>query len=144
MTDTSEQTAPASEDMDKRITQYITVRDAIKRLDDAHNASRKNLLELQEKVGGKIRAFMDANNLENLKTEHGTCYTTTVYSASLADPDLFMKYVIENKQFDLLDRRANKTAVVAFVKEHKGLPPGVNLNSVQNLGVRRKGSAEKE
>jgi hypothetical protein len=140
MTDTTELPAPASEDMDKRLQQYITVRDAIKRLDENHNNARKNLLDLQERVGGKIRAFMDANKLENLKTEHGTAYTTTVFSASVADPDLFMRYVIEHKEFDLLDRRANKTAVVAFVKEHKGLPPGVNLNSVQNLGVRRKGS----
>ncbi len=48
-----------------------------------------------------------------------------------------MDYVIENKNFDLLDRRANVTAVKAFVQDNKREPPGCNLNSYQKVNVRR-------
>jgi hypothetical protein len=126
-----------SADMDRRTAQYIALRDRIKQIDDAHKEERNKYVTLMDEVAGHIQAFMEANKLENLKTEHGTCYTSTKTSASLADADAFMKFVIDNKMFDLLDRRANATAVKAYVEEHKGLPPGVSLNQVQTLGVRR-------
>jgi hypothetical protein len=49
---------------------------------------------------------------------------------------MFMDFVVENKFFHLLDRRANTPAVKTWVEEHKELPPGCNLTSVQTLGVR--------
>jgi hypothetical protein len=48
-----------------------------------------------------------------------------------------MDFVLENKQFDLLERRASATAVKAYVEEHNMLPTGVNLNALSSIGVRR-------
>jgi hypothetical protein len=48
-----------------------------------------------------------------------------------------MRYVIANQKFELLDRRANVTAVKEFVKENKEQPPGCNLSAVETVGVRR-------
>ena len=126
-----------NEDMEKRTKQYIDVRDALKKLDERQKAERKPLLEIQERLAGIIRTFMDANKLENLRTQHGTCYTSTRYTASLADPDAFMKFVIANNAFEMMDRRANSTAVREYVEEHKQLPPGVNLTALQTVGVKR-------
>jgi len=53
-----------------------------------------------------------------------------------------MDYVTTNKLFDLLDRRANTTAVKAFVKKNNQLPPGCNLSAVETVGVRRPGAAK--
>ena len=124
-------------DMDVRVKQYIALRDRIKQIDDAHETERKKYVTLLEEVGGLLRVFLEANKLENLKTEHGTAYVSTRYTASLADPDAFMKFVIDNKEFELLDRRANATAVKEYTHEHNTLPPGVNLNAMQTVGVRR-------
>jgi hypothetical protein len=138
--------APVVEDMEKRTQQFIEVRDRIKELDDKHAELMKPLRKIQEQLAGRIQAFMASNNLENLKTKSGTCYTTHRTTASLADPEAFMKYVIEHGQFDLLDRRANSTAVKDFVQRNKALPPGCNLNTIETVGVRRAGStgADKE
>jgi EAL domain-containing protein (putative c-di-GMP-specific phosphodiesterase class I) len=126
-----------STEMNIRVKQYIQLRDRIKQIDEAHDTERKKYSILMEEVGGLIQAFLDANKLENLKTEHGTAYVTKRYTASLADPDAFMSYVIANKAFELLDRRANATACREFTEEHKALPPGVNLSAIQTVGVRR-------
>ena len=126
-----------SEDIDKRVEQYVQVRDKIKALDEQHDLARKPLLEIQEILSGKLREFLETNKLENLRTKHGTCYVSTRYTASLADPEIFMDFVIKNNKFELMDRRANATAVRGYVEEHKNLPPGVNLNGVQTVGVRR-------
>lgn len=126
------------DDLAKRIEQYINVRDHLKVIEDEYNEKRKPFVEVQERLSAIIQRFMDEHNLENLKTEHGTCYKTVRYQASLADPDAFMRFVIEHGKFDLLDRRANTTSVRDFVGEHKYLPPGCNLTATQSLGVRRK------
>lgn len=125
-------------DIDRRIGQYIEVRDALKRVDEKWEAERKPLVEIQEQLSGVIRTFMETNNItDNLKSKSGTCYLSTRYSASLADPQAFMDYVINNKMFELLDRRANVTAVKDFVQQHNHLPAGCNLSAVQTVGVRR-------
>lgn len=127
-----------SEDMDKRVSQYVQIRDALKRLEDEYETKRKPLLQLQERLSGRLRTFLETNKLENLKTASGTCYISTRYTASLADPDVFMRFVIANEKFELLDRRANATAVKDYVNDHGALPPGANLNGIQTVGVRRK------
>ena len=128
-------------DMDKRTEQYIQVRDMLKALEKEYDEKRKPWLEIKEKLEGIISSFLDTNKLDTVKTKHGTCYTSTRHTATLADPDAFMRYVVENKEFDLLDRRANASAVREFVEKNKSLPPGCNLNALRSLGVRR-GKAE--
>lgn len=125
------------EDMQKRIEQYIGLRDKLKVIDEEHENRRKDYVQMMERVSGLIRSFMEANKLENLKTKAGTCYTSTRHTASLADPDAFMKFVIATNRFDLMDRRANATAIKEYVEAEKVLPPGVNLTALQTVGVRR-------
>lgn len=127
-----------AEDMDKRVAQYIAVRDKLRALDARHEAEIKPLLEIQQILSGKLEEFLATNKLDNSKTAHGTFYRSTRYTASLADPDIFMTFVKANSKFELLDRRANATAVHDYVKEHNQLPPGCNLNAIQSIGVRRK------
>lgn len=131
-------------DAEKRVSQYVQVRDLLRAMDDAHEKRRKQYVEILETLSGLLQSFMDANSIQNLKTKGGTCYVSVKHTASLADPDAFMKFVVENKQFDLLDRRANATAVRAFVEEHKTLPPGCNTNTIRTLGVRRPSKETKE
>lgn len=132
-------TAPvvATEDIDKRIEQYVSIRDAIERVAKRHTEELKPLNEILEKLSGRIRSFMDANNIKgSLKTKAGTCYLSTRYTASVADAEAFMDF-IKAGNWDFIERRANSTAVKDYVAEKNELPPGCNLNAIQTLGVRR-------
>ena len=48
-----------------------------------------------------------------------------------------MDFVIANAAWDLLDRKANVTAVEEFIKSKAAPPPGVNYSSTFVAGVRR-------
>jgi hypothetical protein len=48
-----------------------------------------------------------------------------------------MDYVIQHNAWDLIDRKANVTAVEGFINQHNSPPPGVNFASVFVAGVRR-------
>lgn len=132
---TTEPTVNAT--VEKRIEQYISIRDELKRMDDVHEKAKEKLVELQNLLTGWLQSFMEKAGADNIKTKAGTCYSTTRYTASLADSEAFMKHVISTQDFDLLDRKANVTAVRAYVVEHNHLPPGVNLSSISTVGVRR-------
>lgn len=125
-----------AEDIEKRTQQFIEVRDAIARMKERHEKEIKPLQDIQEVLTGRIRTFMDEHSLENLKTAHGTCYTTTRYTASVQDGEAFMN-LVKAGNWDLIERRANSTAVKDWVKEKNELPSGVNLSAIQTLGVRR-------
>lgn len=123
--------------VDKTVGQYVAIRDRLKAMDEVHDAAKKPLLEVQTLLSGRLMEVLKKTGSESIKTKQGTVYISTRYTASLADADAFMKYVVENAAFDLLDRRANATAVKDFVAEKKALPPGCNLNSLVTVGVRR-------
>jgi hypothetical protein len=134
LTDTSEHPGQI---VDKRVAQYIQVRDAIKRMNDEHEARIKPLVEIQNMLTGWMQDFLEKAGADSIKTSHGTCYSTTRYSASLADPEAFMSFVLDNKAYDLLDRKANVTACRDYTDEKGRPPPGVNLSSIKTVGVRR-------
>jgi hypothetical protein len=123
-------------ELDETVANYIKARDLLKQLDAAHDKKRKPLVEYQDKCAGVMREFMELNKLTSLPTKAGTCYLSTKSTASLADPQTFMDYVIASGQWHLLDRKANSTAVKDYVNEFNRLPPGCNLNTVQTVGVR--------
>jgi hypothetical protein len=129
--------APLHLDISKRIDQYVRLRDEIKRLDDEHKDKMKPYRDALEKLNGLLLDHLNIVGGDSVKSEHGTVYRTQRRSASLADPDAFMRFVIENEAWDLLDRKANVTAVVDFIEENEVAPPGVSLNQAYIVGVRR-------
>jgi len=131
------ETAPTPSKVEKWINQYVAVRDQIKVVEDRHKAELADAKNIIEILTGKLQTALTATGAESIKTAEGTCYTSTRYTASLADPKAFMDFIIANNLFDLLDRKANVTAVKDYVTEHNTLPPGVSLSSIATVGVRR-------
>ena len=124
-------------DISKRVGQYVKLRDEIKRLDDEHKLKMKVFRETLEKLNGVLLAHLNTINGESVRTDLGTVYRTEKKSASLADPDAFMRFVIDNEAWDLLDRKANVVAIADYIKEESSAPPGVNYSSRFEVGVRR-------
>lgn len=131
-----------AEDINNRVKQYVALRDMVREIDEKWEAEKKKYTSRMEEVSGRIQRFMSENKItDSLKTEEGTCYISTRYSASVQDGEAFMKFV-QQGNFDMIERRANATAVKDYVKNNNQLPPGVNLSSIQSLGVRRPGKAK--
>lgn len=125
-------------DIAKRVEQYVKLRDLIKSKDDEHKKAMKPYRETLEQLNSVLLAHLNGINGQSVSTEFGTVYRTEKSSASLADAQAFMDYVIAHQAFDLLDRKANVTAVEEFIKENNSPPPGVNYQSRFEAGIRRK------
>jgi hypothetical protein len=135
--DTTTAKATSSQLLEKRIEQFVAVRDKIKEIEERHKEELAPLVETRNLLTTWLQDFLEASGAESVKTKQGTAYASVRYTASLPDPQAFMDYVIENQAFDLMDRKANSTAIREFIETHKAPPPGVNLNAVRTVGVRR-------
>lgn len=123
--------------IEQRVEQYVKLRDMIKEMDDAHKAAVKPYKEALDGLNNIMMTMLQGLGVDSAKTGAGTVYQKTRTTASIADGEAFMAFVIEHQAFDLLDRKANATAVQAFAEENNSLPPGINLNRMVDVGVRR-------
>lgn len=137
-------TVDNSEVLAKRVAQYIQIRDKLKAMEEEHTKKCAPLREIQNLLSGYMEQFLTNNGADTVKTKNGTFYSSTRYTASLSDADAFMNFVTTNKLFELMDRRANSTAVKDYVKANGHKPPGVNLTAIRTIGVRVPGTKKED
>lgn len=124
-------------DIEKRVGQYVSLRDKIKELDDAHKAAMKPYRDMLDNLNGMLLSHLNDIKADSVKSGAGTVYRTVKKSASLDDPEAFMRFVIAQGQWDLLDRKANSVAVEDFIKTNNTQPPGVKFTQRMEVNVRR-------
>lgn len=122
----------------QRLDEYVRIREKRRQLKRLYETEDLPYKETENLLLAWLLRYLTNNGLDNIKTPVGTAFLTTKVTASLRDPDEFMKYVIANNRFDLMDRKANTTAVRAFLKDQGELPPGANISSIQTVGVHKK------
>lgn len=130
--------ATSPTDVNVRIKQYVALRDKIKALDEAHKVKMAPFREMLEAIGGLLLDHLKNIAADSVSTPSGTVYQTVKNSASIADGKAFWDYVEKNKSWDLIDRKANVSAVQDFIEKYSTPPPGINFTSMLAVGVRRK------
>jgi len=124
-------------DVEKRVGQYITLRDKIKDLDDQHKKSMEPYKDMLEQLGNMLLQHLQNVNAESIRSTAGTFFKTTKKTASLEDAEAFMRFVITTQSFDMLDRKANVKAIEDYLDTNKTLPPGVKFTQRVEVNVRR-------
>jgi len=122
------------------INLYRQLKAKVSELEAVHKKELEPFKSKMMELEGHIDAFLAEHELVNIKTKYGTAYWKTKWSASLVDPDAFMKFVSENGRWDLMDRKANVAAVRDYAKVEKELPPGAKLDSVRKVHIIKAGA----
>jgi hypothetical protein len=125
-------------DVEKRVGQYIKLRDLKAEMKAKHEEELKPVNETMGMIEEELKSALNAVNATNMKTDAGTVSLSTKASASAADINAFWTWVITQGQFDMIDKKPNVTAITEFVNQHGVAPPGVNYSTYQGIGVRRK------
>lgn len=129
---------PPINPFDMRVSQYVRLRDLIKEKDDAHKEQMAPYREALNDLNSLLLNQLNNAGADSVGTSAGTVYRTKKESASIADMEAFWGYIEKNDAFDLLDKRANVTAIRDFIEEFKVPPPGINFTTTHVVGVRRK------
>lgn len=125
--------------LDELIEKYIKVRDKKAQLKKAYEVEAAKLDEVMVKMEAIILKVFEQTGQDSAKTANGTAYTASRTSATVADRDAFLGWVLENpdERAMFLENRVNKTAVEQYKTETEDLPPGVNWRSEIVVNVRR-------
>ncbi len=137
-TPASAPSTPPEVDIEKRVGQFVKLRDLKSEMEARHKEELRPINEAMEGLKGLIAKGMDALNIDSAKTPCGTASFSTKGSAAIADKSAFWTYVVTTGQFELLDYKANVTAVREHIENNGGnAPPGVNYTTFRDVGVRR-------
>jgi hypothetical protein len=121
------------------IEEYVKLRD--RKAEAAARVAEFMQMNFQQRINEIELALLDTLNMQgadSIKSPHGTAFKRVETSVTVADAAEFRRHVIGTEQWDLLDIRANKTAVRDFVENHDGnLPPGINMTQDTVVSVRR-------
>jgi hypothetical protein len=125
-------------DLEKRIGQFVKLRDLKAEIAQKHAEELKPINEALDQLKEVMKAGLDKLNIDSAKTSCGTASFTTKASASIADKDAFWAHVVTQGAWELLDYKANVTAVKDYIENNNGnQPPGVNYSSFRDINVRR-------
>lgn len=119
------------------VSAYIKVRDEVAQIKASHKAQLEPYTQALDKLEAQMLQVLSDAGVESMKTSVGTAYRSERTSVTVADKSAFMDYIESNKAFDLLDVRANKTAVEGFMAENQDVPPGVNIRREVAVNFRR-------
>src|SRR6516162_9454618 len=90
-----------------RIERYRQISAVIEHIEARHENELKDLKSIRNELSGLVMQFIEQTRQTSAKTPVGTAAIAVRWTAPLADPDAFMRYVLENGAFDLLELRAN-------------------------------------
>lgn len=117
------------------VTQYISLREKV---DAIKNEQIKPLEETMDKIEQLMSARLDAEGGQQFKASSGAmAYFQTNDSVACSDPEGFFAFVRANSAWDLIEKRASKTGVRAFIDSEKQIPPGVKYTQIRKVVFRR-------
>lgn len=117
---------------------FIALRDRRAQRKAAYQAEDEGDRTKQDKIEAEVLRRFNERGIDNVSARGiGTAYKSTRASATIGDWDAFIDHVKTNAAWELLERRANKTAVEQFKDANEDLPPGVNWSETQTVNFRR-------
>lgn len=122
---------------DTAVEKYLQLKHQIEQIDAEASKSKAPLKEQMGLIEAWITAKAQEEGLPTVNAKHGTAYWSTHTACSVADVGAFREFAI-NECPDLLETRASRTAVTAYLEHHKQLPPGVNYSTRKVFNVRPK------
>jgi len=124
-------------DVDKKVEQYVKLRDKISEIEAMHKDRLKPYKEALTTLNDALLGHLIAQGADRVGTKNGTVYRTVKKTASIQDMSAFWTYVVTQGDFDMIDKRANPTRVADYIAQNGAPPPGVNFSEINTVGVKR-------
>jgi hypothetical protein len=119
---------------DQLVALYIALRDLASEIEEDTLTPISRALE---SIAQEMARKLDSDGEQSASTAAGTAFFESLDSVSLSDPDQYFSWVVENAAWDMIEKRASKTGVKAFIEQHKALPPGAKFSTIRKVKFTR-------
>jgi hypothetical protein len=118
---------------------YLTIRNERDRIEAQWDLEDKELEGEMAVLERRMLVVCNENNASSIRTESGTIIRKLSERYTVADGEVFRKFVLENEAVDLFEARIHQGNFKEFISERKdaGLPPGVNVMREFGITVRK-------
>lgn len=131
-------TRKADMKVDELVDKYIKLRDKKASIKAEYEAKVEEYDKMLDGLESLLLNTFNETGMDSVKTASGTAYVSTRSSASVADWEAYFNgYVLPNEAWEMLERRANKTAIEQYKSANNELPPGINWTETRVINVRR-------
>ena len=120
------------------VGKYVELRDKKSEFKKEYESKVAKIDEVLDKIEVTLLKTFQESGVDSLSTPSGTAYVSSRTSATVADWDQFSKFVIEGGNFDFLEKRCSKEAVIQYKAAHNDLPPGITWSESRSVNIRRK------
>jgi hypothetical protein len=87
---------------------------------------------------GACLTILQEQGQQNAKTENGTAYQVTTMGVKVDNRNEFLKFIVDQQQWDMLQAGALKEPVKDWLDKHDGVkPPGVAIEFFTKCNIRR-------
>ena len=137
----SEVTVDVEEEMnlEELVKVYLTIRSERERIESEWKAKDDELRADLKSLESQMLVTCNENNASSIKTGSGTVIRKLNERYTVADGDVFRKFVLQEGAVDLFESRIHQGNFKEFISERKddGLPPGVNVMREFGIVVRK-------
>jgi multidrug efflux pump subunit AcrA (membrane-fusion protein) len=127
-----------NEQLDQAISLYIATRDEKEAVAKQQKETNGAFAFTMNRIENWFLKYFDRTGQTSagVKTA-GTAARSTRRKVSVADPDIFFRWVISNDVPEMLEKRASKKAVEAYMESGNELPPGLNTETEYTVQITR-------
>ena len=135
----SEVTVDEEMNLEELVKVYLTIRGERERIEAEWKAKDDELRSDLKSLESQMLVTCNENNASSIKTGSGTVIRKLNERYTVADGDVFRKFVLQEGAVDLFESRIHQGNFKEFIAERKddGLPPGVNVMREFGIVVRK-------
>lgn len=116
---------------------YIKLRDFKEKVSAEMKEKIAKVTQIMDDIELEMMTFLNTSGQESSATKAGTFFKQTKTTASVADRDLYLEFVMSSGATNFLTNHISADAVKEYVAEHDAVPPGVNVTKITSVGVHR-------
>lgn len=126
-------------DINAVVEHYITLRDHRAKLDTEHKARVAEIDAQMKNAESFLLNHLNESGLDRVGVGAGTVFVQVKTMPSIKDKAVFIDYIKQTGNVELLQTRVSTTAVKEFMENNnQQLPPGVDITTAREVTVRRK------
>lgn len=135
----SEVTVENEMNLEELVKTYLTIRGVRERIKAEWEAADGDLAADMKALESQMLVTCNENNASSIKTGSGTVIRKLNERYTVADGDVFRKFVLQEGAVELFESRIHQGNFKEFISGRKdeGLPPGVNVMREFGIVVRK-------